>query len=184
MSTFQTDFAAAKTAIIKAFEHDYTPSFHALLQRLVQYFKLQVLLEPTRQWQHVYNLVSETLRKEPFTYVLTVFFEIQYLAMYIVKKTFDYFMLCVTMAYGSVVYGMSYVLDTPEKTNIAVNVIALNVFVFFCLWLVSLVSGYAFPSTALTVVERCFVKAPSVAVRKSRRKEKRASRRPGKSQIR
>jgi hypothetical protein len=180
MSTFQTDFAAAKTAIIKAFEHDYTPSFHALLQRLVEYFKLHVLLEPTRQWQHLYNLVSETLRKEPFTYVLTVFFEIQFLAMYIVKKTFDYFMPCVTMAYGSVVYGMSYVFDTPEKTNIAVNVIALNVFVFFCWWLVSLVCGYAFPSTALTVVERCLVKAPSA---KSRRKEKRASRRPGKSQI-
>ena len=182
MSTFQTDFTAAKTAIIKAFEHDYTPSIRAVLQVLVEYFKLNVL-EPARHWQHLLEVVSDVLRKEPFPYLLTLFFKIHFLAIYIVKKTFDNFMLGASMAYACVWDGMSYVLDTPEKTNIAVNVIALNVLVFFSLWLVSLVIGYVVPSrvgsTDLNIVERCLAKE-SMTGRKSRRQQKRASRRPAK----
>jgi hypothetical protein len=185
MSTFQTDFTAAKTAIIKAFEHDYTPHIRAVLQVLVEYLQVNVL-EPARhcQWEHLFELVSDVLRKEPFPYLLTVFFKIHFLAIYIVKKTFDNFMLGVTMAYACARDGMSYVLDTPEKTNIAVNVIALNVLVFFSLWLVSLVFGYVVPSgvssTDLTIVERCLARE-SMTGMKSRRQQKRASRRPAKA---
>jgi hypothetical protein len=182
MSTFQTDFTAAKTAIIKAFEHDYTPHIRALLQVLVEHFQLNVL-EPVCHWPHLFELVSDVLRKEPFPYLLMVFFKIHFLAIYIVKKTFDNFMLGVTMAYGSLWDGMSYVLDTPEKTNIAVNVIALNVLVVFSLWLMSLVIGYVVPSgvasTDLTIVERCLAEE-FLTGRKSRRQQKRASRRPAK----
>jgi len=177
MSTFQVDFEAAKTTIIKAFERDYTPPIRALLQTSVEYFNMN-LLEPVRYWRRGYNLVTEMLRKEPFAYLLGVFIEIQLLAIYIVKKTFEYLMLGVSMAYGCLSQGVSYVLDTPEKTNIAVNVIALNVLVVFSLWFVSLVFGYVrVASTDLTSVERCSAHEPSTG-RKLRRQQKRASRRP------
>ena len=105
------------------------------------------------------------------------------LAVYIFRKVVDYSILSVTMAYGRLMTLISFLLDSPERKNIAVNVTALIILGYWSWRVMSLVIGYVFhPSTDLTCAERCSGKQPTTLKKLSRRQQRRASRRPGKGQ--
>ena len=178
MSTFQPDLPAATTAVIKALEQDYTQPLHTL----IEYVRMNTL-EPARQQLLDLHLLREVYNYESYKRIMTFIVASAPLAVYTFRKVVDYSVLCVAMAYGRFMTLISFLLDSPERKNIAVNVTAMIILGYWSWRVMSLVIGYVFhPSTGLTSAERCSGKQPATLKKSSRRQQRRASRRSTKAQ--
>ena len=146
---FRNELSAATTAIIKAFEQDHTQPIRTVLPTLVESFKLY-LLEPARQLDPYGQLTSELYSKAPWHMrAMAVYLESVLVIIYVVKKIIEYLVTFVTTAYGNGVKSILYVLDTSEKQNGAINVLALLFLAYLSYGFINFLIEHLFQSTGV-----------------------------------
>jgi len=169
MQSLQTHLSAAKAAVIKALEQNYIRPVQMLIECRIN------ALEAARHEIPELYAPRDVFGDERYASIIAVFTDLNLLMVHGLKKLVNYSILAVTMTYGGVMDSISSI--SPEKRNIAVNVVAA-VFLAYLVWrIMSLVTGYAlYPSTGLTSVEGCQGEQPRRLKWRSRRRKTRASR--------